>query len=108
MCLFGYVMHKCMCANYVRTGLPFSISMCLFGYVMHKCMCANYVRTGLPFSMSMCLFGYVMYELAGMVASAIRESGDCKDCVNSKNSLVFIYVCTLLIWSLFPVAWIAT
>ncbi|KAF5834465.1 hypothetical protein DUNSADRAFT_8821 [Dunaliella salina] len=61
---------------------------------------------GIPFGLSTCFFVFVMYELGCMVASAIKESAS--ESVNSRNSLVFIYICTLLIWSLFPVAWLTT
>uniref|UniRef100_A0A7S3VS63 histidine kinase n=1 Tax=Dunaliella tertiolecta TaxID=3047 RepID=A0A7S3VS63_DUNTE len=60
----------------------------------------------IPFGLSTCLFVFVMYELGCMVASAIKESAN--ESANSRRSLVFIYICTLLIWSLFPVAWLTT
>lgn len=56
----------------------------------------------------MSLFGYVMFELANMVKSAVRESGPGQDGMTSRRSLTFIYIVTLLIWSLFPVAWLTT
>lgn len=64
---------------------------------------------GVPFCASMCLFAFVMYELGCMVGSAIKESRlhDSTN-ANAQRSLVFIYICTLIIWSLFPVAWVAT
>lgn len=44
----------------------------------------------------------VLYMMGRMVFSAVREHTN----PTSKRSLTFIYMCTLFIWTLFPVAWL--
>lgn len=58
---------------------------------------------GLLFSASCVAYLFVMAEMGQMVLSAIRAiQGEGSD--HSRRSLVFIYVCTVLVWTLFPIA----
>ncbi|KAJ9517446.1 hypothetical protein QJQ45_024902, partial [Haematococcus lacustris] len=57
-----------------------------------------------PFLLSSLLFVHVMTEMAAMVGSAIEADASQSPAV--RRSLQFICAGTLLIWSLFPVAWL--
>ncbi len=50
---------------------------------------------------SLCFVG-VLYMMWLMVHSAVKEHTN----ASSRRSLMFIYMCTLFIWTLFPVAWV--
>lgn len=63
----------------------------------------NHAPAGLPFVLSSVFFVYVLHEMGGMVWSAIRAEGVSENSSTAKRSLIFIYICTLIIWSLFPV-----
>jgi len=60
------------------------------------------VMSALMLIASYVCFGYVMYMLRRMVASAAREA----DSNHARMCLSFTYLSSLLIWNLFPVAWI--
>ncbi|GIL60119.1 hypothetical protein Vafri_14766 [Volvox africanus] len=53
------------------------------------------------FSVSMLSFMGVLYMMGLMVYSAVKAHSS----HTARRSLLFIYMCTLLIWSMFPVAW---
>ena len=52
-------------------------------------------------TLSCILFSIVIVLMGFMIFSAINENHNSK----SRSSLLFIYVCTLVIWSLFPLTW---
>ncbi|KXZ47741.1 hypothetical protein GPECTOR_33g623 [Gonium pectorale] len=56
----------------------------------------------LMFGASMLAFGGVLYMMGRMVYGAVKEHTSAA----SRRSLLFIYMCTLLIWCLFPLAWL--
>ncbi|GLC35005.1 Hexokinase-3 [Pleodorina starrii] len=56
----------------------------------------------LMFCVSTFCFVGVLYLMGRMVLSAVKEHTR----ASSRRSLLFIYMCTLLIWSMFPLAWV--
>jgi hypothetical protein len=50
---------------------------------------------------TLCFVG-VLHMMGLMVFSAVKEHTS----ATSRRSLLFIYMCTLLIWSMFPLAWV--
>lgn len=57
---------------------------------------------GLMFGVSSLSFVGVLYMMGLMVYSAVKEHTS----HTARRSLLFIYMCTLLIWTLFPIAWV--
>lgn len=68
---------------------------------MRPC-CDSNIPSGCLFGVSSFCFVGVLYMMGLMVHSAVKEHTN----ASSRRSLMFIYMCTLFIWTLFPVAWV--
>eukprot|EP00198_Chlamydomonas_reinhardtii_P009452 XP_001698789.1 chlamyopsin-6 [Chlamydomonas reinhardtii] len=81
------------------TAIGLDVLMVLSGLV------ANFLRSPylwVAFLTSTAAFIGVLYMMGLMVYSAVKEHTS----ANSRRSLLFIYMCTLFIWNLFPLDWI--
>ncbi|GIL82425.1 hypothetical protein Vretifemale_11416 [Volvox reticuliferus] len=86
------------------TPLKTATAICLDVVMVLSGLLANFAPPYLNwimFIVSMLSFMGVLYMMGLMVYSAVKAHTS----HTSRRSLLFIYMCTLLIWSMFPVAW---
>ncbi|GLI70739.1 hypothetical protein VaNZ11_015764 [Volvox africanus] len=86
------------------TPLQTATAICLDVIMVISGLMANFAPpyiNWMMFSVSMLSFIGVLYMMGLMVYSAVKAHSS----HTARRSLLFIYMCTLLIWSMFPVAW---